>query len=167
MENEFTWVGASDCVNSTLCVRERDRHRKRFLGHLVSSFLLTKSFGLFPFVKKNANISSLIGFIILFDVCVVQGIDGFAGYNYTQYPYQYPYLGSAAGGAVTSVPSTQTYQLIDSPVTTSAGKVAWCCVHRLKIILCCFVCFLMMIFLSSTNRPSPFTVSLVSLWKII
>ncbi|XP_025111355.1 eyes absent homolog 1-like [Pomacea canaliculata] len=48
------------------------------------------------------------------------GIDGFAGYNYTQYPYQYPYLGSAAGGAVTSVPSTQTYQLIDSPVTTSA-----------------------------------------------
>ncbi|XP_076440585.1 protein phosphatase EYA1-like isoform X3 [Babylonia areolata] len=49
--------------------------------------------------------------------------------NYTQsfYQTQYPYLASA-GGAVTTVPSTQTYQLIDSPVTTSAegnyGQIA-------------------------------------------
>lgn len=56
-------------------------------------------------------------------LCVFQGVDGF-GYNYQGfYQAQYPYLASSAGGAVTTVPSTQTYQLIDSPVTTSAGTV--------------------------------------------
>lgn len=46
------------------------------------------------------------------------GVDGF-GYNSYQgfYP-NYPYL--TPSGAVTTVPSTQTYQLIDAPVTTTA-----------------------------------------------
>ncbi|KAK7502134.1 hypothetical protein BaRGS_00006498 [Batillaria attramentaria] len=51
---------------------------------------------------------------------------GVEGFGYAQYGsgfyQQYPYLPGSSAGAVTTVPSTQTYQLIDSPVTTSAGK---------------------------------------------
>ncbi|XP_070194885.1 eyes absent homolog 1-like [Littorina saxatilis] len=50
------------------------------------------------------------------------GVDGFGYHQYQGfYPAQYPsYLTSSTGGATTVPSTTQTYQLIDSPTTTTA-----------------------------------------------
>ncbi|XP_055887181.1 eyes absent homolog 1-like isoform X3 [Biomphalaria glabrata] len=47
----------------------------------------------------------------------------FYGYGSNYYD-QYPYLTSAAAPPTTTVPSTQTYQLIETPSTTTAASVA-------------------------------------------